>query len=265
MHDSKTTILLTDFSGITLDPPPDPYATICSDIPTICAMVSSPDSAFVLSVAAWATLQLTWTIVLLAGQLFQIARQMTTLEVSNLGRYGFMGGRAGSSMAMQQGHQHQPAQDGVSPEEDDPNPGGAHAHLHRHGAGGHRHNHKAGGGLGFMLNVLGLDRFTRGKAANGLARSGTATNPFDAGLISNCSDFWTKGKEIGVQYETLYDVPPEGFRSAKRRRELGGGDEGDDDDDGASGVRKTKYIPGFLGRMRGSSASYQPVNSSDAV
>jgi palmitoyltransferase len=46
--------------------------------------------AFLVSVACWATLQLSWTSILLASQFWQIARQMTTLEVSNLGRYGFM-------------------------------------------------------------------------------------------------------------------------------------------------------------------------------
>jgi len=60
---------------------------------------------FLFSVAVWSTLQLIWTIVLLVSQLVQIARQMTTLEVSNLGRYGYMGAR-GSSLATQMGHRH---------------------------------------------------------------------------------------------------------------------------------------------------------------
>ncbi|KAG8968726.1 palmitoyltransferase akr1 [Tulasnella sp. 425] len=156
--------------------------------------------AFLFSVAAWSTLQLTWTVVLLASQLWQIARQMTTLEVSNLGRYGFMGGRGGSSMVGQQGHQHLSgdAGDEISS-----------AHHHAHG-------HKKA--TGFLLSVLGFDRFTKGKAADGLKKAAHAPNPFDLGWIGNCKDFWTKGKELGVEYEMLYDVPPEGFREAKRRR-----------------------------------------------
>jgi len=124
---------------------------------------------------------------------------MTTLEVSNLGRYGFMGGKGGTSLATQQGHQHMA---GAGGDEDQ--------------SGGHNHGHKRAGGL--LLSVLGFDRFTRGKAADGLARAAKAPNPFDLGWIGNCKDFWTKGKELGVDYETLYDVPMEGFREAKRRR-----------------------------------------------
>jgi len=68
------------------------------------------------------------------------------------------------------------------------------------------------------MNLLGFDRFTKGKAVNGLARAGKASNPFDLGFLGNCKDFWTKGKELGVEYEQLYDVPLEGFREAKKRR-----------------------------------------------
>ena len=82
-------------------------------------MSSTPDATFALAVALWATLQLTWTSILLAGQLIQIARQMTTFEVSNLSKFGFMGG-GGDSLAMQQGHQHTGAGSGVSGEEVDP-------------------------------------------------------------------------------------------------------------------------------------------------
>ena len=67
------------------------------------------------------------------------------------------------------------------------------------------------------MNLLGFDRFTKGKAADGLARAAKAPNPFDLGIMGNCKDFWTKGSELGVEYETLYDVPTEGFAEAKRR------------------------------------------------
>ncbi|KAF9516731.1 hypothetical protein BS47DRAFT_627934 [Hydnum rufescens UP504] len=65
---------------------------MCLAYPTYCAISSTTDASFVFAVASWATLQLLWTILLLAGQLFQVMRQMTTFEVSNLGRFGFMGG-----------------------------------------------------------------------------------------------------------------------------------------------------------------------------
>jgi len=86
---------------------------------------------------------------------------------------------------------------------------------------GHKHhNHKGCCGSGFLMHLLGLDRFTRGKATEGLARSRKANNPFDFGFIGNCKDFWTRGKELGVEYERVYDVPREGFPEAKKRREV---------------------------------------------
>lgn len=231
-------------------------------------MYSSPDASFVLAVASWATLQLTWTGILLLGQLFQISRQMTSFEVSNLGRYGFMGGRAGSSMAMQQGHQH--TSPDAATEEDDPNPAAHGRHGHSHGPGGHSHGHGASGCYAFLMNLLGLDRFTRGKAADGFARAaGKSANPFDTGYLSNCSDFWTKGREIGVHYEALYDVPPEGFRAAKRHMSITR-----DDDEESIGLGNTakrsmglasRYIPGFLGRGRSGSNPYQAVSTSENV
>lgn len=40
------------------------------------------------------------------------------------------------------------------------------------------------------------------------------------GLVRNCQDFWTRGRELGVRYEELYDVPVGGFRT-RRDRERG--------------------------------------------
>lgn len=86
---------------------------------------------------------------------------------------------------------------------------------------GHKHHHHKGCcGSGFLMHLLGLDRFTKGKATEGLARSRKADNPFDLGCIGNCKDFWTRGRELGVEYERVYDVPREGFVEAKKRREI---------------------------------------------
>lgn len=194
---------------------------------------------------AWATLQLSWTIVLLASQLWQLSRQMTTLEVSNLGRYGFMGGRGGVSMAGQMGHGHQHSEQSEA-------------------AAGHKHSHAGCCGSGFLMQLLGFDRFTKGKAADGLARSTTAPNPFDLGCVGNCKDFWTRGKELGVEYETLYDVPKEGFVEAKRRKEI----EEEDDDHSIGSARKSPGASGgflrkglsMVGRGGSSRAGYEPVS-----
>jgi hypothetical protein len=127
---------------------------------------------------------------------------MTTLEVSNLGRWGFMGGRGGESMRGQSGAMAmQQAMRGagvggtsgggvgglslgesLDPTGEQPGGGGERAeeHLHSHGHGGGK---KIGGKLGFLLQILGLDRFTKGKAAKGLAMAGKDQNPFDQGIV----------------------------------------------------------------------------------
>ncbi|KAH7107873.1 ankyrin [Auriculariales sp. MPI-PUGE-AT-0066] len=168
---------------------------------------ASKRSPFLLAVTAWATMQLSWTIILWASQLWQVARQMTTLEVTNLGRYGYMGSK-GTSLATQMGHSHAQPHAGAADDLGD-SVGPRHAHKHTGGLAG---------AANFILHVLGLDRFTKGKAVDGLARAGRAANPFNVGLIGNCRDFWSAGRELGVDYTTLYAIPPEGWAEARRQR-----------------------------------------------
>ncbi len=130
----------------------------------------------------------------------------------------------------------------------------------------HRHTSCSGCGSAFLMNLLGFDRFTKGKAVDGLARAGKASNPFDLGILGNCKDFWTKGRELGVEYEMLYDVPMEGFREAKRRRQ-----ERDDYSDGEGGVGEGRKKNGrkglFMGLGIGGSSrrgGYEPVSTSQA-
>ncbi len=112
------------------------------------------------------------------------------------------------------------------------------------------HNHRAGG---FIMNLLGFDRFTKGKAVDGLARSSKASNPFDLGMWGNCKDFWTAGRELGVEYDKLYDVPMEGFREAKRRRER------DEEDDGQKKSGRRSLL-GLVMGGRSSRGGYEPVS-----
>lgn len=245
------------FSSITVSTNPSDISPSCPLPGNLCALTAY--DSFLVAVAAWATLQLSWTVVLLASQLWQIARQMTTLEVSNLGRYGFMGGRGGASLSSQMGHRHQHRQassvvPGVDTEDtalvgsDSASTGSAHQHS---GA-------CAGCGSGFLMNLLGFDRFTRGKAVDGLARAGKASNPFDLGIVRNCKDFWTAGRELGVEYEKLYDVPIEGFSEAKRRREQD--EEGEGIASGRKGPRKSLFMGLGLGRAGSSRGGYEPVS-----
>ncbi|KAF9049653.1 zf-DHHC-domain-containing protein [Hymenopellis radicata] len=218
------------FSSLTLSSKPEDISSSCPLPSDLCQMTSF--DTFLVAVALWSTLQLSWTIVLLASQFWQIARQMTTLEVSNLGRYGFMGGRGGASMAGQMGHSH--SRSGTSsPDSEAP-----------------VHNHRAGG---FIMNLLGFDRFTKGKAVDGLARSSKASNPFDLGMWGNCKDFWTAGRELGVEYDKLYEVPMEGFREAKRRRER------DEEDDGPKKSGRRSLL-GLVMGGRSSRGGYEPVS-----
>lgn len=191
---------------------------------------------------------------------------MTTLEVSNLGRYGYMGGRGGASYAGQMGHRHRHGGTGVGPTAELDTEDAA---LTRDASSGspahaHQHRHKSCGGCGssFLMNLLGFDRFTKGKAVNGLARAGKASNPFDLGFVGNCKDFWTKGKELGVEYEQLYDVPLEGFREAKKRRtekedDVNGSVGESRKRDGRNGLTIALGIGGSSSARRG---GYEPVS-----
>jgi hypothetical protein len=80
-------------------------------------------------------------------------------------------------------------------------------HVHgpgcKHGAGGHGHSHHHRCGIvgricstalhactgGPMLQLLGLDRFTKGKAMTGMRKAGpggAASNPFSMGVVGVC-------------------------------------------------------------------------------
>ncbi|KAK7448470.1 palmitoyltransferase akr1 [Stygiomarasmius scandens] len=221
---------------------------------------------FLVAVTAWATLQLSWTIVLLASQFWQIARQMTTLEVSNLGRYGFMGGRGGATLQGQMGHRH--GRRGAGGDTEDSSlMGNADGDATPSAPGGHNHAHSHGcccglcGGGGFLMNLLGFDRFTKGKAVDGLTRASKASNPFDLGVWGNCKDFWTAGKELGVEYDKLYDVPFEGFVEAKRRKEREEEEEGGVGHGRKGSMARKGLFMGLVGRMGGSSrGQYEPIS-----
>ena len=111
---------------------------------------------------------------------------MTMLEVSKLGRYGFMGGHSGS-LAMQMSHHHnhnhtlQADMDNALSGIRRSNTTAGHAHAH----GQPHQQHGSGCCMGFLMHLLGFDRFTLGKAANRLACAGHAVNPFSVGIVSN--------------------------------------------------------------------------------
>ena len=69
--------------------------------------------------------------------------------------------------------------------------------------------------------LVGFDCFTSGSRVLG------TPNPFDVGVVGYSRDFWTPGRELGVGYDRLYEILPEGFREATQqvRTRGGGGDE----------------------------------------
>lgn len=180
-------------------------------LPTTLCRASHYDT-FLLTTLFWSSLQLSWTVILLGAQLWQIGRQMTTLEVSNMGKYGFMGGRP--APVNQQGRTNSSATESLESSQD-----------HVHGSNCDHSTSTSGGGgkrtkstKSFLLKILGIDRFTSGHATKSLlAHSSLADNPFDLGLISNCNDFWSRGGRLGVDYERLYSIPVGGFNRHRGR------------------------------------------------
>lgn len=61
--------------------------------------------------------------------------------------------------------------------------------------------------------LVGFDCFTSGSRVLG------TPNPFDVGVVGYSRDFWTPGRELGVGYDPLYEILPEGFREARSRCE----------------------------------------------
>lgn len=171
-----------------------------------------------------------------------------------------MGGRGGASLSGQMSHHHHHGRRHDDNEDASLAGNDAGGSGNSSGTGGVVHRHSgicAGCGSGFLMNLLGFDRFTKGKAVDGLARAGKASNPFDLGIVGNCKDFWTAGRELGVKYETLYDVPLEGFKEKKRRdREV--------EEDGVRkqqpSSRKGLFMGFGLGRPSGSRGGYEPVS-----
>ncbi|SPO28948.1 related to AKR1 - ankyrin repeat-containing protein [Ustilago trichophora] len=231
------TVVYYSINAPPYDPLPDSTYETCH-LPFRFLCTATTYDPFLLGVAVWAGLQLTWTVILVVAQAWQIMRQMTTLEVSNLGRFGFMGGKGGQSYAGQtnfiaqhsaqsraqpgssatdrlQGIQQKQQSDtnnggqiGSSSLEDSALPTSSHAHGHSHSKLGMLKRICSSSGS-WLLSVVGLDLYTRGKAGEGLKRAKGAANPFDHGMLSNCKDFWSKGQDLGLDYATLYDLPAE--------------------------------------------------------
>ena len=155
----------------------------------------------------------------------------------DLGRFGFMGGK-GTSAAEQQGLVNKQRQMLVN----NANPTKAKKPS-------------------FLLQILGLDRFTKGKAGEGLARSNKASNPFDLGVIGNCLDFWTNGRQLGVDWTEVYEIPNEGFKE-RRKKDKGKGRE---EKEGSSTLAMRMMSMARFRNGGQANNAYEPVRGTEQV
>lgn len=194
---------------------PDEYhCTILQD--ELCAQWSKDPLTLVTTI--WGSLQLIWTVMLLAAHFAQIARALTTYE------------------SMRSNHDIGPITTAVvtgttSLEAANVLPDGAeHSHPHGHS---HPHKKKKGGYFSSWIRLLGLDTFFT-IAFNGYHgsknmahdhRAHKRPNPFYRGILRNCEDFWLDGPVFGqkengaglvggqsVNYTSMYEVPRGGMR-----------------------------------------------------
>jgi palmitoyltransferase ZDHHC13/17 len=165
---------------------------------------------------AWATLQLTWTFMLLFVHLTQVARAITTYEtMRGQGQVGplLTAVTTGSATA-----------EGASINSNGAGPDPVHPHAHAK---------KKEGCLTQWYKILGLDTFFtiafqgyKGAKERDSPAARTKTgNPFSRGVFRNCQDFWMDGPVFGrkdsgtallggelIDYRDMYEVPRGGMR-----------------------------------------------------
>lgn len=179
----------------------------------MCRVVNA--DAYTLVLVSWATLQLSWIVMLLFVQLIQVSKAMTTYE---------------NMTGANHSHDAKPSEAITSALNTGTATGAAAPHGHGHGHHGHHHQ----GCFAQWKKILGVDTFLE-TAIHGSSgtrnRSRRARNPFSAGCIQNCKDFWCDPapmfgmRENGeavlsgavVNYTTMYETP-------RMMRTGGGGD-----------------------------------------
>lgn len=132
----------------------------------------------------WVVFQLTWSLFLLAVQLYQVAIGMTTNESANANRYSYMNASNPNGLisAVAGGTE---GTDGPSALEG--------------------HNHAQSGFCPCLQLVAGARALHKARNRRGSASKG---NVFDHGCWNNCLDFWTESTQgkNSVNYYELYNV-----------------------------------------------------------
>jgi len=143
----------------------------------ICEPLITDPYTTILSI--WTGLQLTWLTMLVVVQHYQVARGITTHELSNLQRYGFLGG---GNVTLEDR-----MQEGVSsrlPPMSAPDTGARK------------------GRFGKCLRILGVEQFFttfKDKRKRAVAQR-RGMNPFDqGGCLTNCGDFWAVPDHINEE------------------------------------------------------------------
>lgn len=171
--------------------------------PTLCRILNADPYTFLLAV--WVTLQLTWVSMLLFVQFIQVSRAMTTYE----NMYGIHDANATPAFTST-GTPLDPNHPSLSAPPDRPS----------------RHHHPHGGFLKRWARILGVDPFietVRGRGAVAADGGGSRRkkNPYSAGCVANCRDFWcdpapvfgprNSGEAViggrAVNYASMYESP----------------------------------------------------------
>lgn len=156
---------------------PLPLTAECKILPMeICQPLVTDAYTTILTI--WAALQLTWLTLLVAVQFYQITRGITTHELSNLQKYGFLGG---GNITVEDR-----MQEGVSsrlPPVSTPD-APPHTRFQR------------------CLRILGVEQFFttfKDKRQRAVAQR-RGMNPFDqGGCLTNCSDFWAVPEHLNEE------------------------------------------------------------------
>jgi protein AFG1 len=190
---------------------PAPKNPTCTFLNTeLCAEFEKDPLTLVTS--AWASVQLSWTVMLLFVQFFQVAKNLTTFEsMRNTDQVGpVLSAITTGTMSLDDAQVTGPAA------------GAASTHAQR----------KKEGCIARWSKLLGVDTFLTiaFQGYNGSKNASSRAprrkqNPFSRGVLRNCQDFWLDGPVFGrkvgndgllggqrVDYGGLYDVPGGGGR-----------------------------------------------------
>ena len=175
----------------------------------LCQIVNA--DPFTLVLIIWSTIQLTWVTMLLFVQFVQISRAMTTWENMRGSHAGHGHGKASEAItsALTTGTLSRAgAQIGNAGMGPDPALSPTHAPGHHHKEGC----------FGQWKKILGVDTFVETATGKNSQRN---RNPFSAGCVQNCKDFWCDPAPVfgkrengaavfggeAINYTRMYETP----------------------------------------------------------